>query len=437
MRYRPFKESVTTHKMPQWYDDCKFGIFIHWSLYSVPAFATPIAELGDIPIDNFWYSYNPYAEWYMNSLRIGSKPYKEYHEKNYGKDFDYNDFADLFTTEKWNPEEWAKLFKKAGAKYVIPDTKHHDGFCLWNSKYTDFNAYKRGPKRDLVADLCNAVRAEGLRFGTYYSALLDWQFCPYPVYDIGEIDEPTNCTKAYADYAYNQYMELIDNFKPDILWNDIGYPRAGRDDLWVLFAHYYNSVPEGIVNDRWSGIWHDYTTMEYKHGVQSLDEKWEMIRGMGLSFGYNQFDKYIDKNELVCLLLDCVSKGGNLLLNVGPKADGTIPQEQVDLLLYLGEWMDVNSEAIYGTKPWKIQQGQWGKVKIYYTKKGDDLYVTLAHVGNEEVFIPGLRDCAERARVLGNIEAVFSDTSEGLSVKLSKLEEGAAPVTFCVEGIID
>ena len=230
-------------------------------------------------------------------------------------------------------------------------------------------------------------------------------------------------------------MELIDRFKPDILWNDIGYPRAGRDDLWILFAHYYNTVPEGIVNDRWNDVWSDYTTMEYKWGVQSLHKKWEMIRGMGLSFGYNQFDRYIDNNGLVCLLLDCVSKGGNLLLNVGPKADGTIPEEQEELLEYLAKWMSVNSEAIYGTKPWRIQQSRWKRTKIYFTQKNSDVFVAMADVGNEELFLPGIRDCAARTKVIGNIHAEFEDTTEGLAVKFSGIQPGASPVVICVHGV--
>ena len=435
MRYYPDKESVTQHQAPAWYDECKFGIFIHWGLYSIPAYGLPIAELGEIPDDEYKFTFNPYAEWYMNSLRIGSKPYRQYHDEHYGRDFAYNDFAGLFTAPEFDPKQWAELFRKSGARYVVPVTKHHDGFCLWNSQYTDFSAAKRGAKRDIIAELSESVRAEGMRFGTYYSALLDWQFSPYEVRNAREMMHPSNCTKAYADYAYLQLMELIDLYKPDVLWNDIGYPAAGLDDLWILLAHYYNTVPEGLVNDRWNGLWCDYTTMEYQFGEQSLQKKWEMIRGMGLSFGYNQFDKYIGKNDLVGLLMDSVSKGGNLLLNVGPKGDGSIPKEQTELLLYLGRWLETNGEAVYGTRPWKIQQSQWGGTKIYFTCKNDDVYVTLAGPENREMFLPGLRECAGRAEVIGAARAVFEDTPEGLSVTLSELAPDAAPVTLRIRGV--
>jgi len=441
MRYYPHRESITKHPLPEWYDEAKFGIMIHWSLYSVPAFALPTAQFGEIPIDEYWYSFISYAEWYQNSIRIGARPFREYHEKTFGKDFRYEQFADLFKAEYFDAAQWSKLFKKVGAKYVVLATKHHDGFCLWNSKYTEFNSYNLGPKRDIVEELANAVRAEGIRFGTYYSGLLDWRFSPYPILTTQEKKNPPNCTKEYADYAYMQCMELIDKYKPSLLWGDIGWPRAGFDYLNVLWAHFYNTVPDGVINDRWSDgvpgheIWCDFTTLEYKAYEPSKEKKWEMIRGLGLSFGYNQFDKYIDKNELITLLIDCVSKGGNLLLNIGPKADGTIPKEQVELLNYLADWMEINSESIYGTKPFIQHESKWDQTKIYFTQKESDLYVFLCNMRNQKLYLPKLHNCAEKAHVLGNYKLDIQNEDGWVSVAASNLPDDVPPIVIRFNGV--
>ena len=176
MRYENNWESLNTRPVPQWFADAKFGIFIHWGPYSVPAYAPPTWALGDVPTDENWFTNNPYAEWYCNSIRVRKGPTWEHHKATYGEDFPYENFVDMWKAENWKPEEWAKLFKESGARYVVPTTKHHDGFCLWDSKYTDFNTAKRGPKRDIVAELSDAVRKEGIRFGFYYSGIIDWSF---------------------------------------------------------------------------------------------------------------------------------------------------------------------------------------------------------------------------------------------------------------------
>ena len=159
MRYQPNMQSIRRHAAPAWYEDAKLGIFIHWGIYSVPAFAPPTWALGDVPADENWFTNNPYAEWYLNSLRIGRGPTYEYHLQKYGADFTYEDFVDLWKAERFDPAGWADLFRRSGARYVVPVTKHHDGFCLWDSRYTAYNAARRGPGRDLVSELCRAVRA--------------------------------------------------------------------------------------------------------------------------------------------------------------------------------------------------------------------------------------------------------------------------------------
>lgn len=162
-------ESLRAHPIPQWYDDAKVGIFIHWGPYSVPAYASPSFQLGEIPTEYDWYTNNPYAEWYANSVRVGKGPTYEHHIKTYGKDFPYERFTDMWKAENWDPQQWASLFKQAGAKYVVLVTKHHDGFCLFPSKYTDFSTTSRGPMRNITGELTQAVRDAQMKMGLYYS----------------------------------------------------------------------------------------------------------------------------------------------------------------------------------------------------------------------------------------------------------------------------
>ncbi len=381
--YIPTWSSLKEHNVPKWYDDAKLGIFIHWGPYSVPAWAPTTGELGEVP-QGEWFENNPYAEWYLNSLRIKRSPTWKHHVEKYGKNFDYYKFVDMWKAEKWDPKEWVELFKKAGAKYVIPTTKHHDGFCLWPSKYTDFNAMNRGPKRDLIGELAKAVKDEGLKFGVYYSGALDWRFTKEPITtseDIRFIIRPH--TYEYSDYAYKQFEELIEKYKPDILWNDIGWPEKGREDLKYLFAHFYNKNPEGVVNDRWDVSHWDFKTPEYKQnypeGIPSY--KWELCRGLGFSFGYNQNEsdkEVLSSEKLIYLLVEVVSKGGNLLLNVGPKADGTIPEIQRERLLTLGKWLEKNGEAIYDTTSWNMEKTETTDgTEVRFTRKDPNLYCIL------------------------------------------------------------
>ncbi len=399
-RYCGKWESVEKHRIPQWYEDCKFGIFIHWGLYSVPAFAPRSWELGEVEVNEEWFTNNPYAEWYYNSIRIGKGPAYEYHVNKYGEDFAYEQFADMWKAENWNPKEWAELFKEAGAGYVVLTTKHHDGFCLFPSKYTDFHSGSHGPMRDIVGELTDAVRKEDIRMGLYYSGIIDWQYANDPI--VNEEDEIYNScpTAEYADYAYKQCCELIDTYHPSVLWNDIGWPKQGEYNLPYLLAHYYNTVEDGVVNDRFNGLYKGYSTKEYKQGKTSRSEKWEMCRGMGLSFGYNANEgneHLISVKDLVSLLVSMVADNGNLLLNIGPKPDGTIPQEQAERLRALGRWLKVNGEGIYGSRcsertMKKLENG----VEIRFTKKGSREYVFLDHLpaGGVEFELEGCKETA-------------------------------------------
>ena len=302
-KFKPTWESIKTHTVPKWYDDAKFGIFIHWGIYSVPAYAPHTYELGEVDSKE-WFANNPYAEWYYNSINIGKGSTYEHHIQKYGKDFKYEDFIPMWKAENWNPEEWAEIFKEAGAEYVVLTTKHHDGFCLFPSKYTHFNSLEMGPKRDITGELTKAVRDEGMRMGLYYSGLIDWQFANDPIFEDDDMYATACPTFAYADYSYNQMNELVDHYAPSVFWNDIGWPKQSEYMMPYFFAHYYNHVPEGVVNDRFNKIYHDFLTKEYKAGSVNRKEKWEMCRGMGFSFGYNANegdDQLISVKDLISL----------------------------------------------------------------------------------------------------------------------------------------
>jgi alpha-L-fucosidase len=338
---------------PQWYTDAKFGIFIHWGAYSLPAFGEPIGELGTMEAKK-WFPHNPYAEWYFNTIRIEGSPAQKYHQETFGG-APYDNFLDQWKAEKFDPDKWAELFAYSGAQYVLPTTKHHDGIALWQAPGTGTrNTVDRGPKRDLIGDIATAVRKNGLHFGVYYSGGLDWSITNLPPHnDEYELERPSDA--AYSMYCYEHVVDIIDRYKPEVIFNDINWPdfskREGEYSLPALFDYYYAKVPTGLVNDRWGVPHHDYKTSEYKMNLHVEDGGvWENNRGIGYSFGYNQLENdehYLDLPKLLHHFLDIISRGGNLLLNVGPTASGEIPELQQRVLREMGDWMKINSEAVY------------------------------------------------------------------------------------------
>jgi alpha-L-fucosidase len=397
MNFESTKTSIRKHEVPDWFHDAKFGIFIHWGLYSIPAFAVKELSLGDVAHigEEYYFKNNPYAEWYLNTLRISGSPTQEYHYEEYGKDVSYDDFKPIFNEElkKWNPQEWANLFKKSGAKYVVLVTKHHDGFLLWPSKYPNPLKEKYYASRNIVSELTKSVKDKGIRMGFYYSTSLDWSFNSEPIKD--RKSDMTNgiTTPEYTEYVKNHWYELINDYKPSILWSDIGVPPLF--DLFELFAYYYNNFPDGVINDRWDKLFHkdgkvykmrrtffyDFTTPEYYSYNIIKKKKWESNRGIGHSYGYNKTEKegdYLIANELIRMLVDIVSKNGNLLLNVGPMPDGTIPKIQEEVLLGIGNWLKINGEGIYGTRPWERAEGKTiDNLDVRFTQKNGTIYIHL------------------------------------------------------------
>ncbi|MEY2446725.1 MAG: alpha-L-fucosidase, partial [Acidimicrobiaceae bacterium] len=356
-------------RLPAWFDDAKFGIFVHWTAAAVPAFAPVGHSPFDIAAEGGWaeaMTNSPYVEWYQNSLAIEGSPVQRHHESTYG-DQPYDTFVEEFLggIAGWDPDAWADLFAAAGAQYVVLVTKHHDGVMLWPSAHP--NPFKQGwqSERDVVGELASAVRARGMRFGTYYSGGLDWTFGGLPMRDLAGMIAAIPQTEQYLRYANAHWHELIERYEPCVMWNDIGYPAAA--DLPALFEHYYERVPDGVVNNRFdfmrqtSGDVHcDFITPEYSTSVPPGGRKWESTRGIGTSFGYNRFEpesSYMTATEIVHQLVDVVARGGNLLLNVGPASDGSVPWVQAERLLAAGWWLRTNGAAVYGSRPWGRPEG--------------------------------------------------------------------------------
>lgn len=351
--YRRFEREV-----PEWFTDAKLGIFVHWGPYSVPAWAEPIGELGTID-PRYWFAHNPYAEWYYNTIRIPGSPAAEHQREVYGG-APYDDFLDQWDPAEFDPDAFMALVKSTGARYFVPTTKHHDGVTLWDAPGTGGrNTVARGPRRDLVGDFERAARAAGIRFGVYYSGGLDWHFADLePITDNGQaFRRPVDA--AYAEYAYEHVSDLIDRYRPDVLWGDIEWPDAGKPSgpfsMERLFDKFYETVPDGVSNDRWGTTHWDFRTSEYQNGTNVEGSgAWENCRGIGYSFGHNtQEDErhLLSGPDAVASFVDIVSRGGNLLLNVGLTAGGTVPELQRRTLEHLAAWNAVNGDAVFGSRP--------------------------------------------------------------------------------------
>ena len=346
-------------RLPDWFRDAPLGIFIHWGPYSVPAWAEPTAELGEVPDDAGWFAHNPYAEWYFNTIRIEGSPAAAHHRDVHG-DAPYDDFLDRWDTSAFDPAAWADLFRRAGADYVVPTTKHHDGVTLWDAPGTgDRNTVRRGPQRDLVGEIASAVTDAGLRFGVYYSGGLDWHVRPTePLVsgeDVHDLKRPRD--DEYGKYCSAHVRDLIDRYAPDVFWNDIGWPDENfhfdEGGLGELLEHFYAERPEGLINDRFAGAHQDFVTTEYQAGEIPEGQPWENCRGVGLSFGYNQVEdaaQYMTGAQAVRHVVDAVSKGGRVLLNVGPRADGSLHELQVAALESLGEFMAEHKAHLAGSR---------------------------------------------------------------------------------------
>ena len=406
MKYENNWASLNARPVPAWFADAKFGIFIHWGLYSVPAYT----KKGD------------YAEWYAKQLEEGKPEVRDFHERVYGK-AKYEDFVSGFKAELFDADRWADLFQRAGAKYINFVSKHHDGFCMYKTDYAwNWNSMDVGPHRDFLAELKAALAKTDVRFGVYHS-VYEWY---HPLY----LKDP----EEYAlKHLHPMLKELITKYEPNTLFTDgeWDHPSAVWHSTEFLTWLYNESpVKDFIVpNDRWGretrGRFGGNFTTEYGivgNGVGAIDDvtldrPFEECRGIGRSFGLNRIEgveDYLSAKELIEMLCRLVSRGGNFLLNVGPAADGTIPMIMEERLLQIGDWLKVNGDAIYGTRAYtkNTQDG------VYYTQKDGRVFAILNRFPFGEVTLNEVPyDPALKARLLC-CPAPVSTADDGGRLKL-------------------
>lgn len=456
-------ESIKKHyKDPEWFNQKKFGIFIHWGAYAVPAYASE------------WYPRNMYMDSAVFSAQLkhqkdGPHMAHKHHVKTYGnpKDFGYKDFIPMFKAEKFQPEEWISLFKKAGAKYVVPVADHHDGFAMYKSNTTRWNSFDMGPKRDVLGELMKEGRKQGLIMGASSHFAFNWSF--YNKKDHFDTTDPEYAdlysskgkdlrepvSEAFKKRWWLRTKDLIDNYQPDILWFDfmLDTPEF-REYRPKLAAYYYNkglewgkevvlqdknfyeqAFPEGtVIYDLERGKLPDIRKLPWQTDTSIGKNSWSHVTNW----------KSKTANSLVDDLIDIVSKNGNLLLNVGPKADGTIPEDQAEILLQIGAWLDVNGEAIYDTKYWRtfgegpteVGTGHHseGGNKAFtgqdmrFTQKDGNIYAILMEWPEKNnVTISSIKesDNIKNVTMLGSDEKLtWKQTDKGLTVQMPKVKKG-------------
>ncbi|MFF2846195.1 alpha-L-fucosidase [Streptomyces sp. NPDC058001] len=427
--YQPTPESLKQHTSPKWFDDAKLGFFIHWGPYSVPAYAPNRHGQAS------------YAEHYVRLLNEAGSDTNKRHKEVYGADYPYDRFIEDWKPDKFNPKEWLDLFEEGGGKYFDLVTKHHDGVALWDTKTTDRSTVALGPRRNLVKELMDAAKDSPLKRGLYYS-MIEWyhpvggqlrkgMVNPYTGKDI-----PYTGYKPVKDYVmdhqYPQMLELADEFDPDIIWCDSNGPNNANE----FMARFYNRAKnrpqpkEVAVNDRCGNWIGDFETPEYTVEPDIKPEKWEATRGLGGSFGYNAEETpedLLSSDQLIDSFTDIVSKNGNLLLNLGPKADGSIPEMQAERVRDLGAWLKINGEAIYGTTYWNHAEDDKSDVPVRYTMKDGTLYATALEWPGEQLTLSGDLPVARDSSVtlLGSDGAKLPFQRVGDSVRISMPAEGA------------
>ena len=452
--FQPNWDSLTKYQIPKWYLDAKFGIFIHWGLYSVPAFG------------NEWYPRNMYLE--------DSKDYK--HEiQVHGPEtkFGYKDFIPDFKADKFDAKAWAKLFADSGAKYVVPVAEHHDGFAMYNSDLSDWTAAKMGPKRDIIGELAPAIRAQGLHFGASSHRVEHYFFMNSGREHPSDVQDPnfaafygpahagvTNKNKqdwaAHPDQAYlNDWLarttEIVNKYQPEIVWFDWWIKTAEVKPYLQRFASfYYNDAAKrhstAAINYKFDAFPDGAAVLDIERGQLDASRTlyWQTDTSISdKSWGYVENDTFKTPGSLIQQLVDIVSKNGCLLLNIGPRPDGTIPDQAQQILRQMGGWLAMNGEAIYETRPWtiygegptKVVAGSfhdtatkpYSSQDIRFTSRGKTLYaIELAWPETGKVSIRSLAE--GKASTMSNIKNVRN--AEGLNIELPKNKPGDYAFVF-------
>ncbi len=399
--FRPEWSSLRGCEVPRWYADAKFGIFIHWGVYSVPAFGN---------------------EWYARNMYVQGRPEHEHHRTVHGphSEFGYKDFVERFDAARFDPDEWAAVFRRAGAQFVVPVAEHHDGFAMYDTGRSRWKSTAMGPRRDVLGELGAAVRRAGMVLGASSHRAEHWWFMNGGTAFDSDVRDP-----AFADFygpamrqetAPNEEfledwllrtVEVVDRYRPQVLWFDwwIEQP-AFEPYLRLLAAYYYNEAARwgrGVVlNHKWGAFPEGAAVLDVERGaVPGVQPRvWQNDTSVGrTSWSWVEDHRYKSVAELVTELVDVVSKNGVLLLNVGPKADGTIDPAEVELLAGVGDWLALNGEAVYGTRPWVVagegptrlpsgsfvdaQAREWTSADVRFTTRenvdesGTRLYATL------------------------------------------------------------
>jgi alpha-L-fucosidase len=442
--FQPTWESLKeNYKVPQWFIGAKFGLFMHWGIYSVPAH------------HNEWYEKHMYSDgddgrWHVDHFGPQDK-------------FGYKDFIPLFTQSNFNADAWADLFKKSGAKFVVPTAEHHENFALWDSQVTPFNAVKMGPHRDLIGELVKAVRKQGLKFGVSNHGIENFQFVNPPadmaakmkaeqadLYDpkwadfYNVADRSDAACERFLTNWFARNVELIDKYQPDMLWFDNGVDQRYLDPLKLrIAAYYYNRAKEwgkevsisakkaayspSNNNTETIGSIVDFEKIGGRSPSGIRTGEWQVDQPIGSTWGYTSDEHFSGPGAIINALADTVSKNGTLLLNLSPKADGTFPSETTSTLLAVGQWLDLNGEAIYDTHNWTrfSEGGGHGErgLNIRFTVSGENLYaIILGNWPGTEVVVTSLGENIGKIAsvtllgVDGRLE--FKQNAAGMKVKL-------------------